>query len=62
MLCRPLDFDPGSEYAYSNFGYCLLGRVIEKRSGQDYETYVRKEVQGRPDSLPSLAAELVEHG
>src|SRR5262249_53134841 len=28
----------------SNFGYCLLGRVIEKVSGQSYESYVRKEV------------------
>lgn len=44
MLRRPLDFDPGNEYAYSNFGYCLLGRVIEKASGEGYETYVCKEV------------------
>lgn len=44
MLRRPLEFEPGSQYCYSNFGYCLLGRVIEKASGQDYETYVRKEV------------------
>ena len=34
MLRQPLDFDPGNEYAYSNFGYCLLGRVIEKVSGR----------------------------
>ncbi|HEY7158001.1 MAG TPA: serine hydrolase domain-containing protein [Gemmataceae bacterium] len=44
MLRRPLDFDPGTKYAYSNFGYCLLGRVIEKVSGQSYEEYVRKNV------------------
>lgn len=44
MLRRPLDFAPGARYAYSNFGYCLLGRVIEKVSGQRYEEYVRKEV------------------
>ena len=25
-----LDFDSGERYAYSNFGYCILGRVIEK--------------------------------
>jgi CubicO group peptidase (beta-lactamase class C family) len=29
---------------YSNFGYCILGCVIEKVSGQNYETYVREEV------------------
>ncbi len=44
MLRRPLDFDPGAKYVYSNFGYCLLGRIIEKVSGQKYEEYVRKEV------------------
>jgi len=41
MLGQPLDFNPGSQYAYSNFGYCVLGRVIEKVSGQPYETYVQ---------------------
>ena len=40
----PLDFDPGSRYAYSNFGYSLLGRVIEKVSGRPYEAHVREEV------------------
>jgi N-acyl-D-amino-acid deacylase len=44
MLRRPLDFDPGSRYAYSNFGYCLLGRVVEKVSGKSYHDYVRQEV------------------
>ena len=37
---RPLDNAPGTTYAYSNFGYCVLGRVIEKVSGQSYEAYV----------------------
>lgn len=44
MLRQPLQFDPGAKDVYSNFGYCLLGRVIEKVSGQSYEQYVRKEV------------------
>src|SRR5690606_38683770 len=38
------DFAPGERYAYSNFGYNLLGRVIEKLSGQGYEEYVREHV------------------
>ncbi len=34
MMTRPLEYEPGTHYAYSNFGYCLLGRVIEKVSGR----------------------------
>ncbi|HEX8385173.1 MAG TPA: serine hydrolase [Rubricoccaceae bacterium] len=41
MRGRPLDFTPGSRYAYSNFGYCVLGRIVERASGQPYETFVR---------------------
>ncbi|MCC6511519.1 MAG: serine hydrolase, partial [Pirellulaceae bacterium] len=44
MLSQQLDFDPGQRYAYSNFGYCLLGRLIELKSGKDYETLVKQEV------------------
>ncbi|HLZ03464.1 MAG TPA: serine hydrolase domain-containing protein [Bradyrhizobium sp.] len=44
---RPLDRPPGRHYAYSNFGYCVLGRVIEKLTGQPYAEYVRAEVLGR---------------
>ena len=47
MLGRPLDFDPGARYAYSNFGYCLLGRIIEKMTGQPYEQFVRETVLAR---------------
>ena len=44
MLGQPLDFDPGTRYAYSNFGYCVLGRIIEEKSGQSYEEYVKENV------------------
>ncbi len=44
MMAQGLDFDPGERYAYSNFGYCLLGRVIEQLSDQPYEAYVREHV------------------
>jgi N-acyl-D-amino-acid deacylase len=44
MTHQKLQFDPGARYAYSNFGYCILGRVIEKVSGQSYEAFVQKEV------------------
>lgn len=44
MRGQKLDFDPGTRYAYSNFGYSLLGRVIEKLSGMGYEQYVQTKV------------------
>lgn len=44
MWRLPLDFTPGSRSEYSNFGYCVLGRVIEKVTGMSYEAYVRKEI------------------
>jgi N-acyl-D-amino-acid deacylase len=40
MRGQPLDFAPGSRYAYSNFGYAVLGRLIEQASGQRYDAYV----------------------
>jgi N-acyl-D-amino-acid deacylase len=44
MMKQKLDFAPGHEHVYSNFGYCVLGRVIERASGQSYEAYVREHV------------------
>jgi len=43
---RTLDNAPGASHAYSNFGYCVLGRVIEKASGQSYASYVQQHVLG----------------
>jgi N-acyl-D-amino-acid deacylase len=36
MLARPLEFAPGAAYAYSNLGYCWLGRVLAARTGGSY--------------------------
>ena len=47
MLSEHLSFSPGQRYAYSNFGYCVLGRVIERVSGKTYEQAVRNEVLDR---------------
>ncbi len=44
MFSQRLDFDPGDRYAYSNYGYCLLGRIIEENTGQSYEDYVKQHV------------------
>ncbi|MCB0628352.1 MAG: serine hydrolase [Saprospiraceae bacterium] len=38
----PLMFEPGTEQAYSNAGYVLLGLIIEKATGKDYFEVVRE--------------------
>ena len=40
----PLDFTPSSHWSYSNSGYFLLGMVIEKVSGESYETFIQKNI------------------
>lgn len=44
VLSRRLSYIPGGSTAYSNIGYGILSKVIEKVSGQDYETYIRKHI------------------
>ncbi|PKQ69862.1 serine hydrolase domain-containing protein [Raineya orbicola] len=44
MLSQKKVFTPGSFYDYSNFGYCVLGKVIEEVSGKDYETFMRENI------------------
>ena len=44
MLGQPLDFKPGAKEAYSNFGYSLLGQVIEKVSGKTYIQYIQEDL------------------
>ena len=40
----PLTNPPGTHWAYSNFGYCILGRIIEQVTGQPYESYVQANI------------------
>lgn len=40
----PLQFEPGTAYQYSTFGYNVLGCVVEGASGKDYLTYMRENV------------------
>lgn len=37
---------PGSSFQYSNTGYSLLGQVLSKVSGKDYETLVKEQICG----------------
>ena len=41
---KPLDFKPGEKWSYSNSGYFLLGAIIEKASGESYESFLQKNI------------------
>jgi CubicO group peptidase (beta-lactamase class C family) len=51
-----LSFEPGTKYAYSNIGYWLLGKVVERASGESFTTYVSEHI------LRPLAITLQELG
>ena len=44
MMGQPLSFEPGTRFAYSNFGYAVLGRIIESLTGTSYEEFVKERV------------------
>ena len=41
---KPLDFEPGSKFSYSNSGYVLLGYLLEKISGQTYGDFLQQNI------------------
>lgn len=41
---RPPEFKPGERFDYNNNGYVLLGQVIERASGESYESFMRENV------------------
>jgi D-alanyl-D-alanine carboxypeptidase len=53
---RAPKFEPGSRWEYSNYGFILLGAIIEKVSGQRYYDYVCEHVYG-PAGMTSTASE-----
>lgn len=42
FINEPLDFEPGSQFSYSNSGYDLLGIIVEKVTGLSYATVLSK--------------------
>ncbi len=53
---RPPTFEPGSRFEYSNYGFILLGRVIEKVTGTSYYDYVRDHIYA-PAGMTSSGSE-----
>jgi CubicO group peptidase (beta-lactamase class C family) len=41
---KPLDFQPGKKFSYSNSGYVVLGAIIEQASGKRYETFLQENI------------------
>ncbi len=41
---RPLDFQPGQEYRYSNSGYIVLSYIIEQVSGKPYDIVIKENI------------------
>ena len=41
---KPLEYDPGTREQYSNFGYTVLGAIIEKITGMSYPEYVQANI------------------
>ncbi|MCL1638663.1 serine hydrolase [Elizabethkingia sp. HX WHF] len=40
----PYEFSPGTKSEYSNIGYYLLGKIIEKVSGEEYAVFLKKNI------------------
>jgi CubicO group peptidase (beta-lactamase class C family) len=67
MLEAPLRFRPGTDYAYSNAGYSLLGAIVELAAGEGYEDFFRRELfrpaglEATGYTLPDWSERVVAH-
>jgi D-alanyl-D-alanine carboxypeptidase len=41
---KELEFPPGEKFRYSNSGYIVLGKIVERAAGQDYEKFLRENI------------------
>jgi len=57
---RAPSFPPGSAFEYSNYGFVLLGALIEKVSGQSYYSYVEQHIF-RPAGMLATSFPEIEH-
>lgn len=58
IIARDLEFTPGTEYRYGNSGYIYAGLIIERVSGQSYETYLRERIFAPAGMTGSFLLEL----
>jgi CubicO group peptidase (beta-lactamase class C family) len=57
---KPLEFEPGKQFRYSNAGFMVLGGVVQRVSGEDYFDYVRAHVYA-PAGMKSSDAFEMDH-
>src|SRR5262245_51754952 len=64
-MAVPLDFEPGTDSKYSNFGYIVLGEVVERVAEMPYEKFVQEHVLApagiRRTTLHPLGGRYFEH-
>ena len=56
-------FEPGTEWTYSNFGFYLLGVIIERVSGQTYAELLQERIcvpAGMTDTFPEVTSDIIE--
>ncbi len=58
-LQQPLDFKPGERDAYSNFGYILLARVVEKVGGKPYVDFLQTTI-GKESGMTAILVSRTE--
>lgn len=61
---KPLEFEPGTKFAYSNSGYILLGYLLEKITGETYQDFVQKNIfdrLGMKNSGYDSSTEVIPH-
>src|SRR5688572_1458731 len=59
LMQRPLETQPGERFSYTNAGYFILGHLIQKLTGQSYESFLRDNIftpLGMKDTVLDSAA------
>ena len=61
---KPLEFEPGAKFKYSNSGYLLLSHLIERISRQKYVDYLQENIltpAGMKDTGYDVSARILHH-
>lgn len=59
-MAQDLQFEPGSDFRYSNIGFTLLGEIIEAQSGQSYADFISQTLLS-PMAMASSRIHVANH-